>query len=326
MPQLDGALVSGSPVPQSVDHVVQEVGDAMTLAEHCEYRVMQTSLFKKPGVDPAAGKIVRLKGQVGSTVCTTGRSWTGLQGGKWVELDTIVEKPGWLLVEGPGFGVPGPLLQKIDPGDEEAIVLCVVKPDGFDGTRQWRQFVLGRHSKASEAKLWIALLFGLDPTGLIICAASGQTIDPSQMSSECPDGLGIGTYYLRADKVLTDSMSMYGAGYRDGDEVQYVYYGDLSTAGEGKEPCWAKEYSHDKLPHPDRKLAKPVMDSFPELREHFFTLELHDVRFREDIKRHYRRLALACHPDKHPDDVDRATKKFQEIKAAYEILRDKLQL
>ena len=39
---------------------------------------------------------------------------------------------------------------------------------------------------------------------------------------------------------------------------------------------------------------------------------------KKELKKAYRKLALKWHPDKNPDDQERATKKFEEISTAYE--------
>lgn len=56
-------------------------------------------------------------------------------------------------------------------------------------------------------------------------------------------------------------------------------------------------------------------------KNHYKTLELPVSASAAEIKKAYRRLARHYHPDKN-DDEERATRFFQEIQAAYEVLSD----
>eukprot|EP00931_Biecheleriopsis_adriatica_P009806 TRINITY_DN110893_c0_g1_i1.p1 TRINITY_DN110893_c0_g1~~TRINITY_DN110893_c0_g1_i1.p1 ORF type:complete len:232 (+),score=26.51 TRINITY_DN110893_c0_g1_i1:209-904(+) len=198
----------------------------IALSEHCEYRVLRSSLFKKPSRNPASGKVVKVKGSVGSTVLTTGRSWTGPRGGKWVELDSLVEVTGWLLVEGPGFGISGPMLRKVTADDGEMLVLCAGSPTRHSKD-DLKDFVVDLDSKVSEVKIWLSLLFGLDPRQLIVAAST-----ESLRSGKADYNMGVETYFLGSDQLLEDKMAVRQAGWQHGDEVQYIYMGCHEEIGE----------------------------------------------------------------------------------------------
>eukprot|EP00404_Azadinium_spinosum_P021614 CAMPEP_0180619772 /NCGR_PEP_ID=MMETSP1037_2-20121125/34268_1 /TAXON_ID=632150 /ORGANISM="Azadinium spinosum, Strain 3D9" /LENGTH=308 /DNA_ID=CAMNT_0022639853 /DNA_START=1 /DNA_END=927 /DNA_ORIENTATION=+ len=287
------------------------------LAQVVEYRVLQRGLIKKVGEDPAVAGAVKLARQVGSTVFTTGRTWTGPRGGTWVELDSLTERPGWLLVEGPGFGTPGPLLQKVEVGEEAPLLLRVEQPTRVEDPSliEYRDFVVSPSAKVREAKRWIALVWGFNPNQLIIAR-------PEDESATYKEYYGRKAPICQLEGLLRDDERLFDVGFRDGDVVQYVYIGNLAKAYGGKEPTWAQE-----LGSAPQKPAKPHVATehdYPELRNYFQVLGLAESTPPDSIKRHYRRLALDCHPDKHPDGVDAATRRFQEVKAAYEAIRDRL--
>merc|ERR1712046_476107 len=124
-------------------------------------------------------------------------------------------------------------------------------------------------------------------------------------------------------RVLYDDDVMAYVGFKDGDEVHYIFTGDLRTAYEGKEPTWrSSRPQHSQW----RGLGKTssIALKFPELKEHFRALDLPDSALPDAIKHQYRRLALECHPDKHPENVEAATQKFQQIKDSYQRLRERL--
>jgi len=331
---------------------------AIVCAGHCEYRVMQAVRFKKRGTDPTSQQVIRLKGQVGSTVHTTGRIWRGPGGGEWVELDSMVEKPGWLLVEGRGFGVRGPLLQRVDPGEEPPLVLTTAIPEAeqvmrdMDSELVMRDFAISPSASVGEAKAWMATLFGCSPAELIV-ARPHQTAD---------DGFNI-----PSDDLLSDGVILREAGFKRGDEVLYVFTGKLNddvvkdlqsallqgrpdespqqsqsagasaegtpgAAGGAPRPPRDPKRPEKKLQARDRKArlgqrtVRDIIEDCPALREHFQTLRMDEATLQDGIKRIFRQMALECHPDKCPEDTKAATQKFQAVKAAYEAIRDRLQL
>lgn len=56
-------------------------------------------------------------------------------------------------------------------------------------------------------------------------------------------------------------------------------------------------------------------------RDYYEILEVQRTASGEEIKRAYRKMAMACHPDRNPDDPE-AEKKFKECAEAYDVLRD----
>lgn len=58
------------------------------------------------------------------------------------------------------------------------------------------------------------------------------------------------------------------------------------------------------------------------MANYYKLLEITETATKDDIKKAYRKLALRWHPDKNPNNLDEANRKFKEISQAYEILSD----
>ncbi|XP_017756251.1 PREDICTED: dnaJ homolog subfamily B member 6-like isoform X2 [Eufriesea mexicana] len=56
--------------------------------------------------------------------------------------------------------------------------------------------------------------------------------------------------------------------------------------------------------------------------DYYKILEVQRTATSADIKKAYRKLALKWHPDKNPENLEEANKKFKEISEAYEVLID----
>jgi len=176
----------------------------------CEYRVLQGPLLKKPGADPATPKVVKLKRKVASTVKTTGRTWKGPAGGEWVELDPSAEKPGWLLIEGPGFDVQGPLLDRVEAGEDPPMVLscfsaiaksticevCVKPTDTVKTVQSWINLHTPGNTKLS--KIWC------------------MKAEPADVD---------GSHFLKTFQSLGPDQVLQEEGFQDGGNVVFIIVG-----------------------------------------------------------------------------------------------------
>ncbi|XP_072019279.1 dnaJ homolog subfamily C member 21-like [Amphiura filiformis] len=60
----------------------------------------------------------------------------------------------------------------------------------------------------------------------------------------------------------------------------------------------------------------------PAMKCHYEVLGVEKDATDNELKKAYRKLALKCHPDKNPDNVEEATKLFTIIQSAYDVLSD----
>ncbi|XP_033310655.1 dnaJ homolog subfamily B member 6-like [Bombus bifarius] len=58
------------------------------------------------------------------------------------------------------------------------------------------------------------------------------------------------------------------------------------------------------------------------MADYYNVLGVQQTATSEDIKKAYRKLALRWHPDKNPENLEEANKRFKEISEAYEVLID----
>lgn len=56
--------------------------------------------------------------------------------------------------------------------------------------------------------------------------------------------------------------------------------------------------------------------------DYYKILDVTKVASDAEVKKAYRKLALKWHPDKNPNNLDEANRRFREISEAYEVLSD----
>merc|ERR1712039_251762 len=150
---------------------------------------------------------------------TTGKLWTGPSGGDWVELDAAAEKPGWLPVEGPGFNMPGPLLEKVEPSEEAPLVL---KLYSLITKSVLCEICVKKGASMRVIKWWVALRdpHKLKPAKVLLAINMPSDTDQGSFSiSSFP------TSNLANDEAKVDQV------YEDGAQVPYFYMGESSDDG-----------------------------------------------------------------------------------------------
>jgi len=197
-------------------------------AECREYRVVQGPLFKKPGKDPTTSKIVKLKKKVGAKIKTTGKTWSGPAGGKWVELDVTEEAkstPGWVLIQGQGqpnkqtnsVGITGPML--LEGSMPPAFIVRAAKPVVFASSNpediEHSEFLLHPSMKVGVLKLIIGGLFDLHADQMIVSKPCGP-------ATQTAGNIDVTT----AEQLLEDHVIV-GEVFKEGDEVPFIYKGRL---------------------------------------------------------------------------------------------------
>merc|ERR1712014_498519 len=107
------------------------VGEDSGTCSPLSYCVTQGICFFKRSEDPRSNDITRTKREVGSVIHTNGRTWRGPRGALWAQVDESRSPSdrGWVLVEGPGFGIAGQLLAS--PTSEKGLQLIEI---GFGST------------------------------------------------------------------------------------------------------------------------------------------------------------------------------------------------
>eukprot|EP00913_Durusdinium_trenchii_P006644 g6242.t2 len=154
------------------------------------------------------------------------------------------------------------------------------------------------------------------PPANVMPDPGNQSAPPLRHPGEIPDGWSarVQTWFGRYpgfSAMLPPEAEMWT------DQELDVYFGSNGDIWpRGKRPAWIGRPSTEPDPKPSARAPGPK--TYPDLKVHFQTLDLAETTPPEIIRRHYRRLARDCHPDKHPDNVEEATRRFQQLTEAYE--------
>lgn len=193
-----------------LDTEITDTGD------RCEYRVLQGVVFKKKGKNPKTDKGIKMTRSVGSTLRCTGREFQGQDHSLWVELDNI-DSPGWILVKGESLGIPGQLLEKVQMGEEEPIILKVAEPSQSEESKQ-RDICIRASCSIQELKAWISLYFKVKASMINICKPQSQRPSNNKV---------VAWHNLGSEEFVQNNVSIQSAGFRHLDSIAYVYMGYL---------------------------------------------------------------------------------------------------
>uniref|UniRef100_A0A7S4RAP8 Uncharacterized protein n=1 Tax=Alexandrium monilatum TaxID=311494 RepID=A0A7S4RAP8_9DINO len=186
------------------------------------YRCAVCEIFVKRSVKPTKGKIMKVKKETGSCLYSTGNTWTGPSGGRWMELDQASGEAGWALIYGPGFGLKGPAL--LDASDDAILSVQVFLLGSMDSGSEmqgviWESLVR-REATVGEVKASMAREVGLKP---YCCVLSKD--------KPCLNGIpGSNGQRLPVDYMpeLKDHKVMGDCGFEGGTAILLlVYVGDM---------------------------------------------------------------------------------------------------
>uniref|UniRef100_A0A7S1L571 Uncharacterized protein n=1 Tax=Alexandrium catenella TaxID=2925 RepID=A0A7S1L571_ALECA len=179
------------------------------------YTITQGLCFLKPSENPTSTKIIKAKRPVGSVLHSTGNTWQGPAGGLWAEVDGAKSagEMGWALVEGPGFGIKGPLL--VDQGDNQAQIINI----------RWMK----------DPPIFTIMMRKNDTIGRVVdalCTSTGlnkkETILTKGLPRKAPNGSGtlLPMDYTMPKDVLTNDMTIEQAKIVDTLNLVYVGHFD----------------------------------------------------------------------------------------------------
>lgn len=211
--------------------------------EPAAFVVVQGTVFTKVGTDPTSGKIAKATRKVGTRVFATGRLWIGPQGGTWAELDVSRGmSPGWMLVEGPGFGFHGPLLaREADP--------VAVQVKGGNSNETLADMLLPASVTIAQLKSLLSGRTGLNKSKMKL---TKKTI--LKFAKEIRGGIFLGPEHLQPEDILKDAWSLSECNLSG--PLSMVYVGDFNQDYDLKDLPAEAGYHAEKLSEPGPEEAE----------------------------------------------------------------------